>query len=63
MQDEIKKHLKDILIAIDEIDTFFDSFPKRYEVFVDSLLLSGHTQLCYSWIRYIDGRYIVEHRY
>ena len=39
MQDEIKKHLKDILIAIDEIDTFFDSFPKRYEVFVDSLLL------------------------
>ena len=35
----MKKHLEDIFIAINEIDTFFAAFPKRYDVFVDNLLL------------------------
>jgi len=39
MDDNVKKYLEDILIAIDEIDVFFESFPKRYDVFVNNLLL------------------------
>jgi len=39
MDDFIKKHLEDILIAIDEIDIFFETLPKRYDIFVNSLLL------------------------
>ena len=39
MDDKVKKHLEDILIAIGEIDTFFDALPKRYDLFVESLLL------------------------
>ena len=39
MDDKVKKHLEDILIAIDEIDIFFESLPKRYDMFVNSLLL------------------------
>jgi len=39
MQDSVKKHLEDILIAIDEIDVFFETFPKKYDVFVGNLLL------------------------
>jgi len=27
------------LIAIDEIDTFFETLPKRYDIFVNSILL------------------------
>ena len=39
MQDNIKKHLEDILIAINEIDIFFETLPKKYEVFVNNILL------------------------
>jgi uncharacterized protein with HEPN domain len=39
MDEFVKKHLEDILIAIDEIDIFFETQPKRYDVFVNSLLL------------------------
>ena len=39
MNETMCKHLEDILIAIDEIDTFFETIPKRYDVFVNSLLL------------------------
>ena len=39
MQDEVKKHLEDIIIAIDEIDSFFELFPLKYEVFANNLLL------------------------
>ena len=39
MDDSIKKHLEDILIAIDEIDVFFETLPKKYEVFASNLLL------------------------
>jgi len=39
MDNHLKKHLEDILIAINEIDTFFESIPKRYDTFVNSLLL------------------------
>ena len=39
MDECIKKHLEDILIAIDEIDIFFETLPKRYDIFVNSLLL------------------------
>ena len=39
MDDRMKKYLEDILLAIDEIDIFFETLPKRYDVFVNSLLL------------------------
>ena len=39
MDDRVKKHLEDILIAIDEIDVFFETLPKEYDKFVNSLLL------------------------
>jgi len=39
MDEFIKKHLEDILIAIEEIDIFFETLPKKYDVFVNSLLL------------------------
>ena len=39
MDEFIKKHLEDILIAIEEIDIFFETLPKRYDIFVNSLLL------------------------
>jgi len=39
MDETVKKHLEDILIAIDEIDIFFETLPKRYDIFVNSLLL------------------------
>jgi len=39
MQDNIKKYAEDILIAINEIDTFFETLPKKYDVFVHNLLL------------------------
>lgn len=34
MDDLIKKHLQDILIAIEEIDNFFGSEPKHYDDFL-----------------------------
>jgi uncharacterized protein with HEPN domain len=39
MDEFVKKHLEDILIAIDEVDTFFDTLPKKYDTFANSLLL------------------------
>ena len=39
MDEFVKKHLEDILIAIDEIDIFFETLPKRYDIFVNNLLL------------------------
>jgi len=39
MVNDMKKHLEDILMAIDEIEIFFETFPKRYDVFVNNLLL------------------------
>ena len=39
MDDKIKKHLEDILIAIDEIDGYFETIPKKYEVFLNNILL------------------------
>ena len=39
MDELVKKYLEDILIAVDEIDIFFETKPKRYDAFVDSLLL------------------------
>ena len=39
MDEFIKKHLEDILIAIEEVDIFFETLPKRYDIFVNSLLL------------------------
>jgi uncharacterized protein with HEPN domain len=39
MNDRDKKHLEDILIAIDEIESFFENRFKKYEVFVRDLLL------------------------
>ena len=39
MNDRVKKSLEDILIAIEEIDVFFEIQPKKYDAFVNSLLL------------------------
>ena len=39
MDNRTKKWLEDIVIAIDEIDIFFEKLPRRYETFVDNLLL------------------------
>ena len=39
MQDNVEKYLEDILIAINEIDVFFETFPKRYDVFANNILL------------------------
>jgi uncharacterized protein with HEPN domain len=39
MEDSVKKHLEDILIAIEEIDVFFEKLPKRFDEFVSNLLL------------------------
>jgi len=39
MDDKIKKYLEDILIAIDEIDIFFENLPKQYDEFCSNLLL------------------------
>jgi len=39
MDEFVKKHLEDILIAIDEVDVFFETLPKRYDIFVNNLLL------------------------
>ena len=39
MDERINKHLEDILIAIDEIDIFFETIPRRYDIFINNLLL------------------------
>lgn len=39
MEDKIKKHLEDILIAINEIDAYFEALPKRYDEFLNNRLL------------------------
>ena len=39
MEDKVKKYMEDILIAIDEIDIFFNTLPKQYDVFINNLLL------------------------
>lgn len=39
MDEWIDKWLRDILTAIEEIDSFFKTLPKRYDVFVGNLLL------------------------
>jgi len=39
MDENTNKYLEDILIAIDEIDVFFENIPRRYDVFVDNLLI------------------------
>jgi len=39
MEDSVKKHLEDILIAIDEIGVFFETLPKKYDEFIGNLLL------------------------
>ena len=39
MDDKVKKYLEDILIAINEIDIFFENLPKQYDEFCNNLLL------------------------
>ena len=39
MDNRTKKWLEDIIIAINEIDIFFETQPKRYDDFVENLLL------------------------
>jgi len=39
MDNRVEKYLEDILIAIDEIDVFFEKLPKQYDEFCNNLLL------------------------
>ena len=39
MEEQIKKYLEDIIIAIDEINLFFENIPKRYDTFLNNLLI------------------------
>ncbi|MDR0865086.1 MAG: DUF86 domain-containing protein [Candidatus Symbiothrix sp.] len=39
MDDRVSKYLEDILIAVDEIESFFATTPKMYDEFVNNLLL------------------------
>lgn len=39
MDDLIKKHLQDILVAIEEIESFFGDKPKQFEDFYSNLCL------------------------
>jgi uncharacterized protein with HEPN domain len=39
MDDSVKKHMEDILIACEEIEVFFETLPKKYDEFVGNLLL------------------------
>jgi uncharacterized protein with HEPN domain len=39
MNDRVKKYLEDMLIAIDEIESFLENHPPKYETFVGNLLL------------------------
>ena len=39
MDDLIKKHLQDILTAVEEIESFFDDKPKLFEDFYSNLCL------------------------
>ena len=39
MDDRTNKWLEGILIAIDEVDDFFEMLPKKYDTFVSNLLL------------------------
>jgi uncharacterized protein with HEPN domain len=39
MNGRTEKHLEDILIAIDEIESFLENMPKEYEIFAGNLLL------------------------
>jgi uncharacterized protein with HEPN domain len=32
MDDRVKKYLKDMLIAIDEIESFFENYPLKQEI-------------------------------
>jgi len=39
MDEKINKYLEDILVAIDEIDVFFENSPRRYDIFVENVLI------------------------
>ena len=39
MEDRIKKYLQDVLIAIEEVESFFDNKPKLFDDFYSDLLL------------------------
>jgi uncharacterized protein with HEPN domain len=39
MEDRVKKYLEDILIAIEEIDAYFETLPKRYDELLNNILL------------------------
>ena len=39
MDDREKKYLEDILIAIEEINVYFETLPKRYDEFLNNMLL------------------------
>ncbi len=39
MDDQIKKYLQDILTAIEEVDSFFEDSPKRYDDFYSDIRL------------------------
>ncbi len=38
MDEFIEKHLNDVLISIDEVESYFEGEPKKYEDFVNDIL-------------------------
>lgn len=45
MDREIKKYLSDILCAIDEIESFINKYPRRYDVFCQTPILIRAIQM------------------
>ena len=45
MDRPLKKYLEDILYAIDEINSFIEQYPRRYDVFADTPILVRAVQM------------------
>ncbi|MDE7336390.1 MAG: DUF86 domain-containing protein [Muribaculaceae bacterium] len=45
MDREVKKYLEDILVAIDEINSFISQYPKRFDVFCTTPILFRAIQM------------------
>ncbi len=45
MDREIKKYLEDILVSIDEINSFINQYPKRFDIFCTTPILFRAVQM------------------
>lgn len=62
MDNFTKKHLQDILNAINDIDTFFDSQPKLFEQFYHDLRLQRAIERCIEIIGEAVNRILKENQ-